>query len=278
MGYEAPCALTISSSDGSGAGGVHADVATFTSCGVRAVTALTALAVLADQPLSDPAATVWCELSTDLVTRQIERAALLTGIDAVKIGMLPSEPVIEAVALALRRLDIGNVVVDPCVQEERLARGLCRHLLPLSVVMTPTIAQLRLLTGADVHSRRTAVAAAQLLLRWGATWVLIQDADSVHGVEIMTDVLVGDRRVVELRGPYGVARPPQGNSSAFAACLARGMDVVSAAQAAQRFIAGPWPARHEVRHASPPAAFRRQASDQLPVGNGAARIGTCHTD
>ena len=56
---------------------------------------------------------MWRAVATDLVTAQIEAVAGDIGADAVKIGMLATAAIVEAVAAAIAELDLPHVVVDP---------------------------------------------------------------------------------------------------------------------------------------------------------------------
>ena len=59
-------------------------------------------------------------LSADLVTAQIEAVAGDIALHATKTGMLATAAIVEAVAAAIKELDLPLVVVDPVmVVEER---------------------------------------------------------------------------------------------------------------------------------------------------------------
>src|SRR5215212_8211503 len=99
-------ALTIAGSDPSGGAGVQADLKTFAAFGLYGVSAITAVTVQSTKGVEDVAA-----LSSDLVTAQIEALAGDMSIDAVKIGMLANAAIVEAVAAAIKELDLALVVL-----------------------------------------------------------------------------------------------------------------------------------------------------------------------
>ena len=101
-------ALTIAGSDSSGGAGIQADLKTFAALGVYGVSAITA--VTAQSTVGVVEAGV---LSADLVTAQIEAVAGDIEIHAVKTGMLGDAAVVEAVAAAIKELELPLLVVDP---------------------------------------------------------------------------------------------------------------------------------------------------------------------
>src|SRR4026208_2390838 len=100
--------LTIAGSDSGAGAGIQADLKTFAAHGVYGTCAITA--VTAQNTLG---VSCWQALEADLVTAQIEAVGADLGTAAVKIGMLANAAIAEAVAAAIRSLDLPQVVVDP---------------------------------------------------------------------------------------------------------------------------------------------------------------------
>ena len=119
-------ALTIAGSDSGGGAGIQADLKTFAAHGVFGTSAITA--VTAQNTLG---VTAWQAMPADLVTAQIEAVAADFDLRAVKVGMLATAAIVEAVAAAIVELDLPDVVVDPVMVakggdrllEERRGRG-----------------------------------------------------------------------------------------------------------------------------------------------------------
>ena len=135
-------ALTIAGSDSGGGAGIQADLKTFGALGVFGTSAITA--VTAQNTL---AVTRIQEIDADVVAAQIDAVAEDIGIDAAKTGMLSSTRILEAVAAALKRHRVPNLVVDPVMvaksgarllKEEAIA-AMKTRLLPLAEVVTPNI-------------------------------------------------------------------------------------------------------------------------------------------
>src|SRR3954469_10675771 len=101
-------ALTIAGSDSSGGAGIQADLKTFAAHGVFGTTAITAITAQNTRGVVG-----WQALPADLVTAQIEAVVGDLGADAVKVGMLATAAIVEAVAAAIDELELPNVVVDP---------------------------------------------------------------------------------------------------------------------------------------------------------------------
>src|SRR2546427_176222 len=101
-------ALTIAGSDSGGGAGIQADLKTFSAFrvfGMSVVTAVTAQNSLGAQGVFN--------LPPEFVARQIDSVLSDFGADAIKIGMLSTAPIIEAVAARLPAHRHGPVVLDP---------------------------------------------------------------------------------------------------------------------------------------------------------------------
>ena len=143
-------ALTIAGSDSGGGAGIQADLKTFAAhrvFGTSAVTAITAQNTLG--------VTMWRAVPADLVTAQIEAVAGDIGVDAVKVGMLASAAIVEAVAAAIAELDLPHVVVDPVMVakggdrllEEDAVGAIRTELLPRAHIVTPNVPEAEVLSG-----------------------------------------------------------------------------------------------------------------------------------
>lgn len=100
--------LTIAGSDSIGGAGIQADIKTITMHGVYATTAITAITAQNTIGVQDI-----LEISPYLLKEQLD--SIFTDIypDAVKIGMVSSENLIEVIAESLKFYKAKNIVVDP---------------------------------------------------------------------------------------------------------------------------------------------------------------------
>jgi hydroxymethylpyrimidine/phosphomethylpyrimidine kinase len=147
--------LIIAGSDSSGGAGIQADIKTVTALGGYAMTAVTAVTVQNTTGVS-----AIHDIPIDIVMAQAKAVLSDLGADCIKVGMLHTPEIIEAVAGFLS--DVGSIpiVVDPVM----VAKGgaallvddsltvLRDRLLPLATVLTPNIPEAQDLTGIDPAS------------------------------------------------------------------------------------------------------------------------------
>jgi hydroxymethylpyrimidine/phosphomethylpyrimidine kinase len=176
--------LTIAGSDSSGGAGIQADLKTFAALGVYGTSALTAVTAQNTMWVIEAAV-----LSADLVTAQIEAVASDIELHAVKTGMLGDAAVVEAVAAAIKELDLPLVVVDPVLASSGGARlldddgvqMLCAELLPLARVVTPNVPEAEVLSGRTIRTDKDIEAAARRIHDMGAAAVIITGGHRVGG-------------------------------------------------------------------------------------------------
>lgn len=101
-------ALTIAGSDCSGGAGIQADLKTMTMNGVYAMSAITALTAQ-----NTTGVTGIVDISPEFVKQQLEMIFEDIYPDAVKIGMVSSAVIIEAIVEELIKYKAKNIVLDP---------------------------------------------------------------------------------------------------------------------------------------------------------------------
>ncbi|AHM05767.1 Hydroxymethylpyrimidine phosphate kinase ThiD [Roseibacterium elongatum DSM 19469] len=172
-----PNILSIAGSDPSGGAGIQADLKAISASGGYAMAAITALTAQNTQgvravTLTDP----------EMVAAQVAAIRDDTRIDAVKIGMLGSAAIIEAVAEALSGLT-APVVLDPVMVAkggDRLlaaeaVAALRDRLVPLATIITPNLPEAADLLGTEMATDRPGMEAqAQALLALGPQAVLLK--------------------------------------------------------------------------------------------------------
>ena len=229
-----PRVLSIAGSDSGGGAGIQADLKAFARCGVHGMTAITA--VTAQNTVGVVGVHT---LPPAAIEEQVRAVAEDIGVDAVKIGMLGTATIIEAVARALDSTAPAPVVLDPVMVAESGAalldadaRGaLIRLLLPKATVVTPNLPEARALVGEE--GDRPAEELAEAVHALGPAAVVITGGHREEAVDVFFD----GRRLVSIPGP----RHPDGSahgsgcthSSALAAHLALGHDPLEAARQAK---------------------------------------------
>ena len=103
-----PKFLLIAGSDSSGGAGIQADIKTVTALGSYAMTAITAVTAQNTTGVKSIVA-----INPKEIINQIKFTVEDIKPDAIKIGMLHSKQVIQAVLKSLRNIKTKNVVLDP---------------------------------------------------------------------------------------------------------------------------------------------------------------------
>ena len=159
-------ALTIAGSDSSGGAGIQADLKTMTLNGVYAMSVLTALT--AQNTLG---VTGILPVPPAFLVQQMDAVFSDIPPDAVKIGMVASAPLIEAIGGRLRFYGAKHIVVDPVMVStsgSRLLDGgaettLTRVLFPLAEVITPNLPEAEVLSHRTIRREEDMEAAAQAI-------------------------------------------------------------------------------------------------------------------
>lgn len=254
--------LSIAGSDSSGGAGIQADIKTIAANGLFAETAITALTAQNTLGVRDV-----LEATPAFVAEQIDAVFEDIPPAAVKIGMVSSAAIIEAIAERLTHWDAANIVVDPVMVATSGARligddagaALTGSLLPLARVITPNIPEAEALTGARIDSEEAQQAAARMLAERFGCAALVKGG---HGIADANDVLAepdadtGEIRITWLRHQRIDTANTHGTgctlSSAIACGLARGLTVPEAVRAAKAYLTGALAAGLNLGHGSGP--------------------------
>lgn len=243
-GARYPSVLTIAGSDSGGGAGIQADLKTFAALGCYGMTALTALTAQNTLGVRSIQG-----IPVEFLVDQIDVVVEDIGVDAVKIGMLHSAPVVRSVADALDRHHLGVVVLDPVMVATSGARlidaqavdALVRELFPRALLVTPNLDEAGLLVGRTLRSEADMDAAGRELLARGARAVLVKGGHLV-GETVSDLLLMPGAEPLWLRKPRIATRNTHGTgctlSSGIAAFLARGSDLPGAVQQAHEYVRG----------------------------------------
>ena len=235
-------ALSIAGSDSSGGAGVQADLKTMTMNGVFAMSAITALTAQ-----NTTGVRAIYEVPADFLKQQIDAVFEDIRPDAVKIGMVSSVGLIEAIAERLRFYQAKNIVVDPVMVATSGARlispdaveTLKKELLPLATVLTPNIPEAEILSGRSIANEDEMTAAAKFI---GETYGCAVLCKGGHSVSDANDLLYADGRFEWFRGKRIDNPNTHGTgctlSSAIAANLAKGYDLPASVKRAKDYISG----------------------------------------
>lgn len=251
--------LSIAGSDPSGGAGIQADLKTFGALGAYGMAAITALTAQNTRGVRS-----FVAMEPAFVAAQIDAVFDDIRVDAVKIGMIATAGIAEAIADRLVAHGAQNIVVDPVMVATSgdalllpdAAKAVTERLIPLAAVVTPNLPEAAKLIGveriATLAQMREALPALEGL---GAGWVLLKGGhleDDPDAVDLLAHAASG--QVIELRAPRVATRNTHGTgctlSSALAASLP-GRSTPEAAQAAKDYLTG-----------------ALKAADRLEVGSG----------
>lgn len=170
--------LTIAGTDPSGGAGIQADIKTFSALGTYAMSVITAVVAQNTQGVRS-----FVCMDPQFVAEQIDAIFQDIQVDAVKIGMLANQSIVEAVTRKLREYQVKRIVVDPVMVaksgdrliDERAVAVMKSELFPLATVITPNIPEAcALLREKGTVTLETIRDTARCLLRFGSEWVLLK--------------------------------------------------------------------------------------------------------
>jgi hydroxymethylpyrimidine/phosphomethylpyrimidine kinase len=235
-------ALTIAGSDSGAGAGIQADLKTFAAHGVYGTSAITA--VTAQNTLG---VTMFEAVSADLVTAQIEAVVADIGAHAAKTGMLANAAIVEAVAAAVKDLDVPFLVVDPVMIaksgdrliDDEAVGSLKTELLRQAFLVTPNIPEAEALSGVTIQRDADRHEAARRIAAMGVTSVLIKGGHLP--TDEISDLLYEHGEFIEFRHARVPGRHTHGTGCTFSAAitshLALGHTLRDAIPLAQRYIA-----------------------------------------
>jgi len=233
--------LIVAGSDSGGGAGIQADLRTVSALGgfgMTAITALTAqntLGVFGVHPVPP-----------DFVAQQMRVVLDDIGADAIKIGMLGSGEIANAVADVLDTIPTIPLVLDPVMISTSGSALLDAtgtvatrdRLIPKALLLTPNLREAEALTGLTVDNLLAMEKAADRLLDLGARNVLIKGGH-LDGDELI-DLLIGEAGRAEFRHVRIDTSHTHGTgctlASATAAGLARGASLHEAVARAHDYV------------------------------------------
>ena len=232
--------LSIAGFDGSGGAGIQADLKTFSALGCYGMTVLTAL------PVQNTCGVRSCyDIPTVCIEEQL--SSLFDDIvpDAIKIGMLFSEEIIELISsfLSSKALNIP-IVLDPVMVaksgdpllKNNAVEALKNKLIPLATLITPNLPEATTL----VPGHYEKVLLAEKLLDLGCHAVFLKGGheDSTTSDDLFLTAthqeLLSEKRI-KTHNTHGTGCTL---SAAIASFLARGTSLPKACKLAKQYLTG----------------------------------------
>ena len=234
-------AFSIAGSDSGAGAGIQADLKTFSALGVYACTAITAITAQNTHEVVGI-----FEIETEIIKKQINSVMADIPPDAIKIGMVYSKEVIQAVS-KLIPISKSPIILDPILAAGSGAKLLLDNalehfiadLIPISTLITPNLMEAEKLTNVKIKSEIEAIEAARQIKKFGAENVIIKGGHFNN--KFVTDFLLDSGgRLVKFTNPRLEIKETHGSgcnfSAAAAAFLARGFSVEDACSLANQYI------------------------------------------
>ncbi len=250
--------LTIAGSDCSGGAGIQADLKTMTALGIYGMSVITAVTVQNTKGVISSA-----EVDKDIVKAQIDAVCSDIMPDAVKIGMLSSAEIIEAVSDKIKEYKLKNIVLDPVMistsgrnlLEPEAIDVLKEKLIGHVSVITPNIPEAVALTGLNIEDDIDREKVAAVIGEKYDVCVLIKGGHSDNGAD---DMLYENKtgKISWLRGEKVETANSHGTgctlSTAIACGLADGKDMLRAVESAKKYLHGALAAGLDIGHGNGP--------------------------
>ncbi|MBQ1271683.1 MAG: bifunctional hydroxymethylpyrimidine kinase/phosphomethylpyrimidine kinase [Clostridia bacterium] len=234
--------LSIAGSDPSGGAGIQADLKTMAAHGAYGMCAITALTVQNTTGVSGV-----MDVPVDIAAAQIDAVFEDIRPDAVKIGMVSSGALADAIADRLSFHKASNIVVDPVMVATSgsvlMAGGaldvMKKKLFPMAAVITPNIPEAQVLCGFEIHDEADMERAGEYIRGEYGCAVLVKGG---HSISDASDLLVYDGGKLWLHGRRIYNSNTHGTgctlSSAIACRLGEGYSLPEAVRLAKKYISG----------------------------------------
>ena len=233
--------LSIAGSDSSSGAGIQADLKTLSSLGTYGCSAITAITVQNTKNIFEV-----FPIPTEIVIRQINSILNDIRIDAIKIGMVYDEIIINKIFKILNNTKIP-IIVDPIftstsgknlIKYEAI-KALTKKILPIATIITPNINEATQLSGIDIKNKEDLVKSLIKMKKLGPKNVIVKGGHllSEHSI----DTLIDDKlNIIEFSNSRISIPENHGSgcnfSAALSAYISQGYEIPIACKLANEFI------------------------------------------
>ena len=233
--------LLIAGSDSSGGAGIQADIKTVTALGSYAMTAITA--VTSQNTTGVKSIT---SIKSREISKQIEFTSKDIKPDAIKIGMLHSKEVINAVLKSLNKIKIKKIILDPVMVakggakliDDNSIKILKSKLMKKVSLITPNIPEAEILTKTKISSVKDMIYAATILISLGAKNVLIKGGHLKS--RIMQDIFLNKNEIIVFKNKKIYTKNTHGTgctlSSAITTFLSCGKTIKKSCELGVKYV------------------------------------------
>ena len=232
-----PIVLSFSGHDPSGGAGIQADIETLASHHCHSVSVITALT---EQNTSNIQKII--PQNANDILAQAHTILDDMSVDVIKIGLIGSEQVANAICTILESYPNIPVIFDPVLtagggkslSNSSLIKLINQKLLPHTHILTPNFKEARLLTRLESMQ-----ACADALLNQGCDFVLITNADESPNPKRVSNTLFRPQEPLQTyhwdKLPHSYHGSGCTLSSSIAGLIAQGLDPLAAIDEAQHF-------------------------------------------
>ncbi len=259
--------LTVAGSDSSGGAGIQADIKTICCNGVYASSCITSLTAQNTMGI-----TAVMDVSPEFLKKQLEAVVCDIVPDAVKVGMVSSVSLQNAIEEVLRKYRLTNVVCDPVmisstghmlVSDECIS-NLTKKIFPLCTLVTPNISEAQSLSGVCITDKNGMEEAGKIISRRCGCSVLVKGGHSASNAD---DFLAfRDGETMWFRGNRIGNPNTHGTgctlSSAIACNLAKGFSLVESIERGRKYIRGALEAGLDLGQGSGPLMHNFNIKDE----------------
>lgn len=233
--------LTIAGSDCGGAGGIQADIKTITAHNLYATSVITSMTAQNTTGVYDI-----LESTPKFLGRQLECVFEDIVPDAVKIGMISNEELIDVVAEKLNQYKGRNIVLDTNIVSNSGRRLIgtmaemiiLKELVPLATVILPSIAEAETMSDIIIDSVENMCAAAGIISeKYGIKNIFFKEG---HKISDKGDLVFENGRITWVEDDYSDGGGTMGKSCALSAAiacnLAKGYILTDSIKRAKKYV------------------------------------------
>lgn len=219
--------LTVAGSDAGGGAGIQADLKTFEEYGTFGLSTITSILTVSPKTKTPSI----YPIPIEIVEKQLETAFSGGSLDALKIGLLGSLPVIDLLEYSIKEVNQPHVVLDPVmavktnkdVLQPELVEVMIKKLIPLADIITPNLVETSILANMSViETEDDMKLAAQKIVNLGAKSVIIKGGARLKG-NSATDLFYDGKQFLFIHEDKLETNTNHGAGCSFAAAITAGM-------------------------------------------------------
>ncbi len=213
--------LIIAGSDSSGGAGIQADIKTVTALGSYAMTAITAVTSQNTKGILSI-----ISIPSKEISKQIEFTVKDIKPDAIKIGMLHSTSIINAVTRSLSKIKVKRIILDPVMVAKggtklinnKSIKALKSKLIKKVSLLTPNIPEAEVLADIKIKKKEDMIIAGKAILNMGVKNVLIKGGHLSS--KKLEDIFLNKKEIVIFKNKKFITKNTHGTGCTLSSAIA----------------------------------------------------------